>query len=270
MTSATKDENSTPKTDKAGEEDADLKLPWIVRKMLRAIDRVSSTFLGGPRCVPYRGVINFQKGGTLVVCIALMRYFNNYSITATTYTALHGGYGLCWFLKDCIFPDPKWEPKITIGSAIAVFTAVLGPYWVIAYNAIGRGAARSTTALCGATITFMLGLCVMMGADGQKFFVTKLKRGLITDGFFSLVRHPNYLGEMMIYGSFAYVSCHPSSWVIVTTIWTGLFLPFMLRKEARMSRYPEWTAYKARTGFLLPRLFGGRTRTAPKPEQKSA
>ena len=28
----------------------------------------------------------------------------------------------------------------------------------------------------------------------------------------------------------------------------------MLMKEASMSRYPEWDAYKARTGMLLPRL----------------
>ena len=37
----------------------------------------------------------------------------------------------------------------------------------------------------------------------QKYFVLRARRGLITDGLFSRCRNPNYLGEMMIYGSFA-------------------------------------------------------------------
>ncbi len=36
----------------------------------------------------------------------------------------------------------------------------------------------------------------------------KVRRGLITDGFFARTRNPNYLGEMMIYGSFAALSMH--------------------------------------------------------------
>ena len=40
-------------------------------------------------------------------------------------------------------------------------------------------------------------------ADAQKYFTLRLKRGLITDGMYRYIRHPNYLGEMMLYGSFA-------------------------------------------------------------------
>jgi hypothetical protein len=39
----------------------------------------------------------------------------------------------------------------------------------------------------------------------------------------------------------------------------------MLGKEASMSRYPEWAAYKSRTGMLLPRL---RRPHAPAPEDQ--
>jgi hypothetical protein len=35
-------------------------------------------------------------------------------------------------------------------------------------------------------------------------------------------------------------------------MWGGVFLPNMLKKEASMARYPEWAAYRARTGLLWP------------------
>lgn len=240
------------RTDK---DDVDAKLPWAVRMLLKVIDHMTSTFLGGPRCIKFSHVVNFQKGSTLLLCLGLMRKTGNYSATATVYTALHGGYGLSWLLKEAIFPDPKWDTYMTVGSAASAFAAVLGPYWVIAYNAIGLPAERSNLALCGAAVVYTLGLVLMVGADCQKYFVLKRAKGLITDGFFARTRNPNYLGEMMIYGSFAYVSCAASSWAILGTVWTTVLVPYMLRKEASMSRYGSWAAYKARTGFLLPRFF---------------
>ena len=100
----------------------------------------------------------------------------------------------------------------------------------------------------------------MMGSDAQKYFTLRLRRGLITDGFFVRVRHPNYLGEMVLYASFAWVAGHVLPWLVLAWVWLALFVPNMLGKEASMSRYPEWAAYKARTGMLLPRL-----RRAPAP-----
>ena len=44
-------------------------------------------------------VINSFKGGTLPFCLALMKYSNNYSMSAYLITALHGSYGLLWCLK---------------------------------------------------------------------------------------------------------------------------------------------------------------------------
>ena len=37
-------------------------------------------------------------------------------------------------------------------------------------------------------------------------------------------------------------------------VWGVVFLTNIMLKEASMSRYPEWQAYRARTGMLLPRL----------------
>lgn len=48
---------------------------------------------------------------------------------------------------------------------------------------------------------------------------------------------------------------HWLPWVILAFVWGDLSLVNMLMKEASMSRYPDWAAYKSRTGMLLPKLF---------------
>jgi hypothetical protein len=66
------------------------------------------------------------------------------------------------------------------------------------------------------------------------------------------IRHPNYLGEIMIYGSFALMVRHWLPVVVLACVWTGLFAVNMINKEASMSRYPEWEEYKRRSWWLLP------------------
>jgi protein-S-isoprenylcysteine O-methyltransferase Ste14 len=100
-----------------------------------------------------------------------------------------------------------------------------------------------------------LGVALMMSADAQKYFTLKAKRGLITTGLFKRVRHPNYTGEIMIYASYALLVGHWLPWLILGFVWSTLFATNIALKEASMSRYPEWAAYRARTGYLLPKLF---------------
>ena len=94
----------------------------------------------------------------------------------------------------------------------------------------------------------------MFGADVQKYTRLKLQRGLITDGMFRYVRHPNYLGEMMVYGSFGLLAWHWLPILVLGWIWIGMFSVNMIMKEASMSRYPEWADYKRRTAWLIPGL----------------
>lgn len=46
----------------------------------------------------------------------------------------------------------------------------------------------------------------MMASDSQKYFTLKYKKGLINDGWFKIIRNTNYLGEMMIYLTYAMIS----------------------------------------------------------------
>ncbi len=228
-------------------------------------DHMGSDLFGGPRVLKASWVINLQKGGTLPFVLALMWRYDVWTPTAWTYAALHGSYGLCWLLKDRVFPDPNYEGRVTFGAAFMMWAAVLGLYWIAPVIIVTHRVEMPTWLLASATLVYVLGVVLMMGSDCQKYFTLRVRRGLITEGFFAHIRHPNYLGEMMLYGSFAALSGHWLPWAVLAWVWTSLFLPNMLRKEARMSRYPEWAAYKARTGFLLPGFGRGPSPASAQP-----
>jgi protein-S-isoprenylcysteine O-methyltransferase Ste14 len=221
----------------------------------RLLDYLMSEIPPGPRCIPMNWFINLQKGGTLPFVLLLMRYFGNYSTTAYVYAALHGSYGLIWLLKEAVCPDPSWKAKVTVVSALSACAAVLGPYWLAPYLLITSGYEASNAVIGGSIFAYALGVVLMVGSDAQKYFVLKERKGLITDGFFARVRNPNYLGEMMLYGSFAALSGHWVPWAVLAWVWCGVFAPNILMKEARMSRHGRiWDSYTARAGMLLPKI----------------
>lgn len=230
----------------------------LVRKMAAFNRYVSEDFLGGPRPLRLATVINAQKGATMLFVAALMVAYGNFSTVAWIYLALHGTYGLCWLLKDRAFPDPRWEVRVTIGGAIMTWVLVLGLYWVIAFLAVSNvlepRPPPSNALLAGAVALHTFGLALMIGADAQKSFTLRLRKGLIEDGLFKRVRHPNYLGEMMLYAAYALLARHWLAWAILAWVWSAVFLVNMKRIEASISRHPGWEAYRARTGLLLPRF----------------
>lgn len=233
--------------------------PPIAVRMRALTNYLTEDFLGGPRVLKFAWVINFQKAGTFAFVGLLMWLYGNTSPAAWVYLALHGSYGLCWILKDLAFPDPNWQKKITFGGAFMSFAAVLGLYWFIAWLLISGTSQpdyplpdAAWFSLCISLHT--LGVVIMIATDAQKYFTLKLQRGLITTGMFRHVRHPNYLGEMMLYGSYGLMVWHWAPWLILAWVWIGVFAVNMVLKEASMSRYPEWADYKRRTGWLLPGL----------------
>lgn len=241
------------------EKSAKKKVPAWVAFMQWLTKALSEDFLGGPKIIKFAWVVNFQKGGTFLFVGLLMWYYQNFSTAAWIYLALHGTYGLCWLLKDLVFPDHNWEKMITFGGAFMAFAAVLGPYWAIPFllisDVLGPNHPDPSNALLATcVILHTLGVVIMMTADIQKYYTLKYKRGLITEGMFKYIRHPNYLGEIMLYGSYALMVQHWIPWAILLWVWIGIFTVNMIAKEASMSRYPEWAAYKKRSGWLLPFL----------------
>jgi steroid 5-alpha reductase family enzyme len=208
--------------------------------------------------------INLHKGATVFVILGLMVAYQNFSLGAWVYLALHSSYGFMWLIKDALYPDRQWEQDTTIGMAAVTFGAV-GLYWIAPWILISSGSVPSLPLVAIAVATNLFGIFLHYGSDAQKYFTLKYRKGLITEGFFERCRNPNYLGEVLIYTGFALLTQHWVPFAILGMFVFGVFIPNMRKKDQSLSRYPEFAEYKARSGLFFPKLFGGRA-----PKQSAA
>jgi protein-S-isoprenylcysteine O-methyltransferase Ste14 len=185
----------------------------------------------------------------------MMATYHNFSTGAWVYLALHGGYGYLWLLKDRIYPDKRWEEDASLGTGIIAFLA-LGLYWVAPWLLISRGVEPAAPLLAIAIFANLLGVFLHYTSDAQKYYTLQYHPSLITEGFFARSRNTNYLGELFIYGSFALLSMHWLSFVILGVFAFAVFLPGMRQKDKSLSRYTNFDSYKAQSGLLLPQFFG--------------
>ena len=240
-----------------------LRRPGWARLLRRGNDHLMFDLFGGPRPWKLSWLINLQKAGTFPFLGLLMWAYADRTPAATApaawiYLAMHGSYGLVWLLKDLAFPDPGWQRRSTIAGGVATFAGLLA-YWSFGWLLVsGTATPRyplpepAWFALCVSAC--ILGCALMIAADAQKYFTLRLQPGLITDGVHRYIRHPNYLGEMLVYGSFALMVWHWWPFAVLALIWGGLFAPNMAMKEASLSRHPGWHAYRQRSWWLLPFL----------------
>lgn len=201
--------------------------------------------------------VNLHKGMTAPLVVGLMFYFQNFSTSAWVYLALHRSYGFLWLLKDAIFPDKQWEENVSVPYAIFVFLA-LGFYWIAPFILISSGTITPPHIIGISIALNVIGVMLHFGSDAQKYFTLQYKPGLITDGFFSRSRNINYLGELMIYCAFALLTISWWGFLGIAVFFFGAFIPNMLKKDKSLSRYPEFTDYKNKSGLLFPTLFKNR------------
>jgi len=77
---------------------------------------------------------------------------------------------------------------------------------------------------------------------------------LIKEGFFKNIRNTNYLGEILIYLSFAILSMSFIPLVILAIFFSIVFLPRMIKKDKSLSKYDSFEEYKKKSGLILPKL----------------
>ncbi|MES2127934.1 MAG: DUF1295 domain-containing protein [Pseudomonadota bacterium] len=218
----------------------------------RGLSYMTEDLGGGPRPLKMAWAINFHKVFTAFLILGMMAYHNNFSTAAWIYLALHGIYGYCWLIKDGACRDANFERRITLGGVAALYLGLVAWYWVLPWLFLSRHLAPAPAVLALCIAAHTVGVVLMVAADLQKNLQLRMRPGLIDDGVFRYTRNPNYLGEILIYGSYALLASHWLGWLVVLWCWLGVFLPRMLLKDASISRHPGWAQYRARSGMLLP------------------
>ena len=139
---------------------------------------------------------------------AFMVYYDNFSQSMWLYMALHGSYGCFWVLADLTFPNPGFARKVTFLSAALPTFVIIPPYYYGVYLIASRQAPQevSPERLCVCIMMYVFGIVLMMGTDGQKYFTLREKKKLLNDGWVKYSRNTNYVGEMLLYASFALVT----------------------------------------------------------------
>jgi steroid 5-alpha reductase family enzyme len=198
--------------------------------------------------------INLHKGFTCFYVVTLMAIYHNFGIAPCVYLALHGTYGLIWLLKDRIYPDRKWEEEISLSLGVITFLA-LGLYWLAPFLLISSQREVSAPIIAIAVSINIFGVFLHYGSDAQKYFTIQYKPGLIAEGFFTRCRNTNYLGEFLIYLSFAILAQHWLPFLVLGGFTSLVFLPNMRKKDLSLSRYPQFADYQANSGLFLPKLY---------------
>lgn len=201
--------------------------------------------------------IDSHKGVTLFFLLGLIIYFRQWdNPTAWVYAALHGGYGLLWVLKSRIFPDKNWEQPASLLWGVGVAWTGLSLYWLPGFLIMSTGS-QAPAWLLGLTVFInVLGVFFHFASDMQKHTSLQLRPGkLITEGMFARIRNINYLGELLIYLSFALLAQHWLALLPVTFYTLGFWVPNMLKKDKSLSRYPEFADYKRKSNLFIPFLF---------------
>lgn len=210
-------------------------------------------------------IINAHKVLVTPIVLAMMWYFHNWSAAAFLYLGLHGTYTLLWLIKESVFADKRFAQPIPLRIGLLIPFLPLMAYMIGPYLLISEHTVPPNWVFALASFLCIFGVFLHYVSDAQKFFVLRLRKGLIEDGLFARTRNPNYLGEVLIYGGFALASWHWEPFVVLAG-WFLYFVRNMRRKDRSMSRHPEFAAYKERTGMFLPSLGLGSTR--PRPAQQ--
>lgn len=200
--------------------------------------------------------IAFGKIITTGFIVAVMYMYEAFTIISFIYLAMYSSYAICWLLKTIIFPNKNFNKIMNLQDLVLAVPILFGVYWLIPFLAITNVEPSSMEIIFISLVLFIVGLVIMMVSDAQTYFMLATRPNeLITTGMNQYVRHPNYLGELMLYLSFAILSRRILSFLLLAMVFGFIFIPLNLAKEESLSRYIEFENWKSSTGMYLPNVY---------------
>ena len=199
--------------------------------------------------------INLHKALVPPVVIGLMLIYNNWSVEAFIYLALHGTYSLLWLFKQALYPDRRFDRRQPLAIAILFIFIPLAGYYLAPFLLISRQVMLPPYVIAGVLFLYIIGIFLHYVGDAQKYYTLRYHKGLIQEGLYRRTRNPNYLGEILIYVSFASLSWHWLPFLILGAWVFGFFVRNMRAKDRSLARYPGFEEYRESTGLLFPKLF---------------
>ncbi len=166
---------------------------------------------------------------------------------------------------DGIREDFKRFASFWVLQAVSIFVILLPTTYILLSD---FNTSLNFVSYIGLGIS-LLGIIIETVADYQKFvFKSKQenKGRWISSGLWKYSRHPNYLGEIMMWvGIFIYVSFYLNDLAILTII-SPIYITYLLvgvsgiptlekEYEKRYVGNREYANYKEKTGKLFPKIF---------------
>ena len=142
-----------------------------------------------------------------------------------------------------MFPDAAFSKKVTFASFLLPWPIFFIPYMLSGWWIISERNEVTKERIFCALFLYMNGVMLMMLTDAQKYLVLREKRGLITHGMMGWSRNMNYVGEMMLYGSFGVLTQRFEYWFVLSYIWAIIFVIRMKIKDYSLSKKEGWDRY---------------------------
>jgi protein-S-isoprenylcysteine O-methyltransferase Ste14 len=198
--------------------------------------------------------IDSHKGVTALAVLIMMGAYQQWqNPTAWAYLGMHGTYGLLWLLKSRLFGDRQWNQPCRLSYGMVIWGG-LTLYWIAPWLLTSRGVQVPSWCLGLCIALYGLGVFFHFASDMQKHTALKLEPGLITDGFWSLSRNPNYFGELLIYLGFGLLAMHWLPILVILSFIAVVWYPNMRRKDRSLARFESYADYRERTKLFIPFL----------------
>lgn len=87
---------------------------------------------------------------------------------------------------------------------------------------------------------------------GKSFGIFVSVRQVVLDGPYRFVRHPIYLGYVIIWLGLCLINLSPAVWLLVLGQWTLFRIRAKMEEQSLLAASPDYAVYREKTGFWIP------------------